>query len=144
MLTGPRVIFAMARDGLFFQRMALVAATSHVPRAATLLLTGWTIVLAMSGTYEQILSYDISINFLFFGISASCLFVMRRRESGAAAPGYRAFGHPWSTALFIAACAAVVACSFWSYPVNCLIGYAILLMGVPPFLYWQHRGSSRT
>jgi APA family basic amino acid/polyamine antiporter len=80
------------------------------------------------------------MNFLFFGISASCLFVLRRRDKvGAPAAGYRAPLHPWSTGLFILACAAIVVCSFWAYPVNSLVGYAIMLLGIPPFLYWQHR-----
>ena len=102
-------------------------------------------MLALSGSYERILSYVIAMNFLFFGLSASCLFTLRRRERaagpGVAAAGFRAPWHPWSTGLFIAGCAVVVACSFWAYPVDSLIGYAILLMGVPPYLYWRARRS---
>ncbi|MEJ0045057.1 MAG: hypothetical protein WDN04_02070 [Rhodospirillales bacterium] len=70
---------------------------------------------------------------------------MRRREHAASRrrpiEGYRAPLHPWSTGLFILACAAIVACSFWAYPLNSLIGYAILALGIPPFLYW--RGQNR-
>ena len=140
MLTGPRVSFAMARDGLFFRQIATIDETSRVPVMAILLQAAWTCILALSGTYEQILSYVIAMNFLFFGISASCLFVLRRRDKvGAPAAGYRAPLHPWSTGLFILACAAIVVCSFWAYPVNSLVGYAIMLLGIPPFLYWQHR-----
>ena len=93
----------------------------------------WTGVLALSGSYDQILSYVISMNFLFFGLSASCLFVLRRREAvagGAIAAGYRAPLHPWTTGLFILACIGVVGCSFWAYPVNSLIGYALLALGL--------------
>jgi len=143
MLTGPRVSFAMARDGLFFRQVALVGEASRVPVTAIILQAVWTCILALSGSYEQILSYVIAMNFLFFGLSASCLFVLRRREtaSGAAVPVglYRAPLHPWSTTLFIFACAAIVACSFWAYPVNSLVGYAILLLGIPPYLYWQRQ-----
>jgi len=140
MLTGPRVSFAMARDGLFFRQIATIDESSRVPVMAILLQAAWTCILALSGTYEQILSYVIAMNFLFFGISASCLFVLRRRDKvGAPAAGYRAPLHPWSTGLFILACAAIVVCSFWAYPVNSLVGYAIMLLGIPPFLYWQHR-----
>jgi basic amino acid/polyamine antiporter, APA family len=136
MLTGPRVSFAMARDGLFFRQIAAIDETSHVPVMAILLQAAWTCLLALSGTYEQILSYVIAMNFLFFGLSASCLFILRRRETAAT---YRAPLHPWSTGLFILACAAIVACSFWAYPLNSLVGYAIMLLGIPPFLYWQRR-----
>jgi len=82
------------------------------------------------------------MNFLFFGLSASCLFPLRRRETSGSPAGYRAPLHPWSTGLFILACAAIVACSFWAYPVNSLVGYAIMLLGIPPFLYWQRQNAS--
>jgi APA family basic amino acid/polyamine antiporter len=145
MLTGPRVSFAMARDGLFFRQVAMVGATSRVPVMAIALQAVWTGILALSGTYEQILSYVIAMNFLFFGLSASCLFPLRRRErAGAAVGSYRAPLHPWSTGAFILACAAIVACSFWAYPVNSLVGYGILLLGIPPYLYWRRQASAET
>jgi APA family basic amino acid/polyamine antiporter len=137
MLTGPRVFFAMARDGLFFHQFARVSFTSHAPAPAILLLAGWTAVLALSGTYDQILSYDIAMNFLFFGITASTLFVLRRH--GGPAPAYLAWGHPYSTGLFILACAGIVGSSFWSYPRDSLAGYFILLLGIPPYLFWRRR-----
>ena len=87
------------------------------------------------------------MNFLFFGLSASCLFVFRHRERAAAsrmdAEGFRAPWHPWSTGAFILACVLVVASSFWAYPVNSLIGYAIMLAGVPPYLYWRRQAATR-
>ncbi len=145
MLTAPRVCFAMARDGLFFRRVATVARGSRAPAVAIVLQAAWTAVLALSGRYDQILSYVVSMNFLFFAVSASCLFVLRRRarKTGAAAgaSGFRAPWHPITTGAFILACLAIVGCSFWAYPVNSLIGYAILLLGVPPYLYWRRRGA---
>jgi APA family basic amino acid/polyamine antiporter len=98
-------------------------------------------VLALSGSYDQILSYVIAMNFLFFGLSASCLFVLRRREraQGIVRTGFAAPWHPWTTGAFILACAVVVGASFWAYPVNSLIGYALLLIGVPPYLFWRRR-----
>jgi APA family basic amino acid/polyamine antiporter len=67
---------------------------------------------------------------------------MRRREptSGISAPdGFRAPWHPWTTGLFILACVVVIGCSFWAYPIDSLIGYGILLLGVPPYLYWRRQ-----
>jgi APA family basic amino acid/polyamine antiporter len=101
---------------------------------AIALQAAWTAVLALSGSYERILSYVIAMNFLFFGLSASCLFVLRRRSAG---EGFRAPFHPVTTGAFIAACAVVVAASFWAYPVDSLIGYAIMAAGIPPYLYWR-------
>ena len=144
MLTGPRVTFAMARDGLFFRGVANISENSRVPVIAIVLQAVWTAILALSGSYEQILSYVIAMNFLFFGLSASCLFVLRRRERalGIAPTGFRAPWHPWTTGAFILACAVVVGASFWAYPVNSLIGYALLLVGIPPYIYWRRKGSS--
>jgi len=142
-LTGPRVSFAMARDGLFFKRVAAVSEGGRAPVIAIVLQAVWTGVLALSGSYEQILSYVIATNFLFFGVSASCLFVLRRREraAGVAArtSGFRVPLHPISTGLFILGCAIIVASSFWAYPINSLIGYAIMLAGIPPYLFWSRR-----
>ncbi len=140
MLTGPRVLFAMARDGLFFSSMAHVNETSRVPAAAILLQGAWTSALALTGSYEQILSYDVATNFLFFGISASCLFVLRRR--GTLPSIYRAPLHPWSTGAFMCACACIVAVSIWNYPINSLVGYGIMAAGIPPYLYWRYRRSN--
>jgi basic amino acid/polyamine antiporter, APA family len=143
MLTGPRVYFAMARDGLFFRSVARVGDSSHVPVIAIVLQAVWTGFLALSGSYEQILSYVTSMNFLFFGLSSSCLFVLRRRNSAAGqkASGYLAPFHPWTTGLFVLACAMIVGFSFWAYPINSIIGYAIMLLGVPPYLYWRAQSS---
>jgi len=143
MLTGPRVTFAMARDGLFFRRVGDVVAGNRAPVVAIVLLAIWTTVLALSGSYEQILSYVTSMNFLFFGFSASCLFVLRARDrSGADGLGFRTPLHPWVTGLFVLACVIVVGVSLWTFPINSLVGYGILLLGVPPYLYWRRR--SRT
>jgi APA family basic amino acid/polyamine antiporter len=140
-LTGPRVSFAMARDGLFFKKVAEITEGSRAPVIAIVLQAVWTGALALSGSYEQILSYVVATNFLFFGVSASCLFVLRRREraAGLAAhkAGFRAPLHPISTGLFILGCAAIVAATFWTNPVNSLIGYGIMLLGIPPYLYWN-------
>ena len=139
-LTGPRVTFAMARDGLFFRKVAEIADGSRVPAIAIVLQAVWTSLLALSGSYEQILSYVIATNFLFFGLSASCLFVLQRR--GAAHTGFSAPLRPFTIGLFILASVLVVASSFWAYPVNSLIGYAIMAAGVPPYLFWRRRAAA--
>jgi basic amino acid/polyamine antiporter, APA family len=140
-LTGPRVSFAMANDGLFFRSVARISEGSRAPVIAIVLQAVWTSLLALSGSYEQILSYVIAMNFLFFGLSASCLFVLRRRsDDGQTHLGFRAPLHPVTTGLFIAACVLIIVASFWAYPVNSLIGYAIMLGGAPFYLMWRRRG----
>ncbi len=143
MLTGPRVYFAMARDGLFFRQAAAISQGSRAPVVAIILQAIWTGVLALSGSYDQILSYVTSMNFLFFGVSASCVIILRRREriSGVAlSGGFRAPLFPWTVGLFILICAAVVIASFWTNPVNSLVGYALMALGLAPYLYWRRAG----
>ena len=143
MLTAPRVYYAMARDGLFFRSVGEVSRGTRAPVLAILLQAGWTCVLALSGKYDQILSYTVGMNYVFFGLSASCLFVLRareRREGAEAIPaGFRVPGHPWTTLLFILASVVVIVATFWTAPVASLIGYGLMLLGLPPYLYWRSR-----
>ena len=135
MLTAPRVYFAMAEDGLFFRSVATVSEKTRVPVIAIVLQGVAAAAIALSGTFGQILSYVVSVDFIFFGLTGAALFVFRRR--GEPSAGFEAPGHPLTTGLFVAACVLVVIATVWNNPVNSLIGYAILLAGVPAFLYWR-------
>jgi APA family basic amino acid/polyamine antiporter len=135
MLTAPRVYFAMAEDGLFFRSVAQVSASTRAPVIAIVLQGAAASVIALSGTFGQILNYVVSVDFIFFGLTGAALFVFRHRREPCT--GFTAPGHPVTTGLFVAACALVVIATVWNNPVNSLIGYAILLAGVPAFLYWR-------
>jgi len=135
-LTAPRVYFAMARDGLFFQSVAKVTARTHVPVVAIVMQSVWTLVVALSGRYEQILNYVVSMDFIFFGLTGASLFVFRRREGPVLAKGYRVPWHPFTTALFVLICWLVVANTIYRYPMNSLLGMVILLMGIPAYAFW--------
>lgn len=135
-LTAPRVYFAMAEDGAFFRRIAWVHPTTHVPVFAIVLQSVWTLVIVFSGTYEQILNYVVSMDWVFFGLSASCLFVLRRR---AAAATLRVPGHPVTTAVFCLVCLFIVLNTVYRYPANTLIAVGILLSGVPVYYLWKRR-----
>jgi APA family basic amino acid/polyamine antiporter len=138
MLTAPRVYFAMAEDGLFFRGVAKVNSTTRVPVVAIALQGAAAALIALSGTFGQILSYVVSVDFIFFGLTGAALFVFRRRDAGRPAP-FLAPLHPFTTALFVGACVITVIATVWNNPVNSLIGYAILLAGVPACLYWQRK-----
>jgi APA family basic amino acid/polyamine antiporter len=138
MLTAPRVYFAMAEDGLFFRRVAEVSPKTRVPVVAIVLQGAAAAIVAVSGTFGQILSYVVSVDFIFFGLTGAALFVFRRRDPHQAV-AFRAPLHPLTTGLFVAACAITVVATVWNNPVNSLIGYAILLAGVPACLYWQRK-----
>ena len=138
MLTAPRVYFAMAEDGLFFKSVARVHPVSRVPIVAILLQGIAAAVIALSGTYGQILSYVVSVDFIFFGLTGAALFVFRHRNPDQAV-FFKAPGHPYTTGLFVLACFATVAATVLNNPANALVGYAILAAGVPACLYWQRK-----
>jgi APA family basic amino acid/polyamine antiporter len=92
-------------------------------------------IIALSGRYEQILNYVISVDFISFGVTGIALLVLRHREP--ASPGFRAPGHPFTTVFFIAASFAVVLSTIAKYPANSAIGLAILLTGVPVYFMWR-------
>jgi basic amino acid/polyamine antiporter, APA family len=145
-LTAPRVYFAMADDGLFFRAVAWLDPGTRVPVVAIVLQSVWTMVIALSGRYEQILNYVIAMDFLFFGLSATTIFVFRRRAArGTMNPsaGYRMPGHPVTTALFVAICWWVVANTIYRYPQNSLTGFALLLAGIPVYWFWSRRSRLR-
>jgi APA family basic amino acid/polyamine antiporter len=151
MLTAPRVYFAMAEDGLFFKSVGRLHPKTKVPILAIVLQGLCAILIALSGRYEQILNYVVSVDFIFFGATALCIFVFRRRLQAmtVAAPetdnvnGRIASvpGHPVTTALFVAVCWLVVINTVYRYPENTLIGLVILLAGIPAFFFWRWRNT---
>ncbi len=144
MLTAPRVYFAMAKDGLFFNGVARLSRRSRVPVIAIVMQGVLAAVIALSGKYEQILNYVVSVDFIFFGLTAMCVFIFRRRSKAAHAEGRlaRVPGHPLTTAIFIALCWLVVINTVYQKPRNTVIGLAILLAGIPAYLLWQRRNHS--
>ena len=142
MLTAPRVYFAMARDGLFFRQVATVHPRTRAPIVAIGLQGVLAIVIAFWGRYEQILNYVVSMDFIFFGLTACCVFVFRKRESGPNSPK-RIPGHPVTTLLFILACWLVVINTIIRYPRNTLLGMAILALGVPAYFIFSRTTTAR-
>lgn len=138
MLTAPRVYFAMAKDGLFFNVVGTVHPRTRAPVVAIALQGLLAIVIALLGTYERILNYVVSVDTIFFGLTACCIFVFRKREPAGV---NRVPGHPVTTILFIAVCWLVVINTVYRYPENTLIGIAILLAGIPAYLFWRWRSN---
>ena len=143
MLTAPRVYFAMAEDGLFFKNVGRLHPKTHVPILAIVMQGLFAIVIALSGRYEQILNYVVSVDFIFFGATALCIFVFRRRATApnSARRIANVPGHPVTTALFVVVCWLVVINTVYRYPENTLLGLAILLAGVPAFFFWRWRNT---
>jgi APA family basic amino acid/polyamine antiporter len=138
-LAGPRVYFAMARDGLFAAPASQVHPRFRAPAAAIVAQTIWSGVLVLSGTLSELVSYTGFAVVLFSGAAVSAVFVLRRRDPDANRP-FRAWGYPWAPAVFVAASAAMVANEFWRNPRTALAGVAVIAAGLP--VYWWMRRSS--
>ncbi|TMJ20664.1 MAG: amino acid permease [Alphaproteobacteria bacterium] len=138
MLTTPRVYFAMAEDRLFFRTVAKVNAKTHAPVAAILLQGIVAVLIALSGTYGSILSYVVSVDFIWFALTGAALFVFRARDAKGTA-WFEAPGHPFTTGLFVVACAVIVGATVYNDLANSAVGFIILLAGIPAFLYWKAR-----
>ena len=145
MLTAPRVYFAMARDGVFFERVGHIGPRSGAPVAAIALQGLWASVIAVSGQYEQILNYVVAIDAVFFGLTGAALLVLRRRERGENAErGFRMPGHPWTTVVFVAAFWTLAASTIVANPTSAGIGVLILVAGIPAFFYWARRNRTHS
>ena len=142
MLTAPRVYNAMARDGLFFESVGRLDPRSGAPVIAIVLQGIASTVIAWSGSYEKILNYEVSVDFIAFALAAFALFRLRRERRGTAGV-YRAPGHPWTTAIFVMACVGIVASTVLTDPANSARGWGIMLTGVPVYLYWSRLRRSR-
>ena len=139
-LVTPRVFQAMAADGLFFSRLAVLHPVYRTPGAALLLLAAWATVLTLTGTFAQLVDYVAFGDWIFFGLTVAGLFVYRSRDVPGTRPSFRVPGYPWTPALFLAAAVLVVASSVLANPRNALIGTGLLGLGVPVYGYWRRRG----
>jgi basic amino acid/polyamine antiporter, APA family len=146
MLTYPRVAFAMAEDGVLPRAFARLGSRSRVPVVAIILQGTITSAAVLLGTFEQLLSYVVVMDWLFFGLTATCLFVFRRRQARgevlpSALPGFRVPGHPWTTGIFVLVAWLIVLNTIYKYPRNAGVAVCILLAGVP--VYYLLRGRAK-
>ena len=137
-LTLPRLFFAMARDGVFFERLATVHPTFGTPAPAILGTALWSAVLVLSGSFEQLLTYVVFMSWLWFAAAALSLVAFRRRRPKARRP-FRTPGYPLTPALFICAAVVIVINTIVAQPAQSLIGLGIALAGVPAYVVWRHR-----
>jgi APA family basic amino acid/polyamine antiporter len=138
MLVHPRVYHQMADDDMFFKPVAWVSRSTRVPAVAILLQAMIASLIALSGTYEQIVNWVVLPQWFFMGLApAIALFIFRRRDAGKPPPAIRVPGHPYTTALFIAAVAGILASEFLIYPRDTLYGVGVFVTGAAAFIFFK-------
>jgi len=137
MLTAPRVYYAMARDGLFFASIGKLIGKPETPVVAIILQGFAAIVIACSGTYGEILNFEVTVDFIFFGMTAAALFVLRRHRIGSDSVSYLVPGHPFTTIVFVLSCAGIVLSALIASPRNSAIALGVMLAGLPVYYLWS-------
>jgi len=133
-LTGARVPYAMAQDGLFFKRLGRVTENTRVPAVSVLVQGAIACVLALSGTFDQLTDYVIFWAWIFYGAVAASVFVFRRKIPHAPR-AYRVVGYPVLPAIFILLSALLVINSLVTSPISSAIGLVLILLGLPVYRF---------
>jgi APA family basic amino acid/polyamine antiporter len=137
-LTGSRLYFAQARDGLWFRRFGDVHPVFETPHIALVGQGIWSAVLALSGSYLQLISYATITFWIFYAMTVAGLMVLRRKSPEAPRP-YRMFGYPVTAVLFLAVSGGIVISACISAPGPSAAGVFIVASGVPAYYLWRRR-----
>jgi APA family basic amino acid/polyamine antiporter len=138
-LSGARVYYAMAHDGLFFRTVGRVDPKHHTPKVALWVQALWTSLLALSGTYGQLLDYVIFAAVLFYFLTAIALFRLRHLKPDIERP-YRTLGYPWMPAIYVLLTGAVMVNLLFKKPLYTWPGLLIVVIGIPVYFVWKRYG----
>ena len=143
-LTAPRLYYSMARDGVFFSKLAEVDPRFNTPAIAIIASSVWAMVLvALPGSsFEQLLTYVVFVGWIFFALAALAIFFYRRREPNLERP-FRTPGYPLTPILFVLSAAAIVLNTVFTQPKNVIFAIVLMLLGVPAYFVWRGRGRTR-
>jgi basic amino acid/polyamine antiporter, APA family len=142
-LTGARIPYAMARDGVFFQFAKRIHPSFHTPSGSLLFLGSIAALLALSGTYEELYSLFVFAVWIFFALTAIALLRLRKKEPNLSRP-YRAWGYPWTPLLFLLAAISLTANLWMVRPVRSSLGLVVILGGIPFFYRWRESSRAST
>ncbi len=142
-LSGSRVPFAAARDGLFFRSAARVHPAFRTPGVSILMLTGWSALLVLSGKYEELYNFVIFGSWILYAMACASVFVLRRKRPDLPRP-YRTFGYPVVPILFLAGAAVLELTTLWDNPAQSFEGILLILIGLPFYFYWRRRAGAAT
>ena len=142
-LTAPRLYYSMSRDRVFFAKLAEVHPRFNTPAVAIVASSVWAMVLAASGTFEQLLTYVVFVGWIFYALGALAIFVYRRREPDLPRP-FRTPGYPVTPILFVLSAAAIVINTIATQPKNVVFAIVLMVLGIPAYYVWRARASRGT
>lgn len=137
----PRVYYAMAQDGVFFKKLGEIHPRYGTPAIAIVASSAWAVVLAMSGTFEQLLTFVVFIGWIFYALGAAAVIALRIKKPDAPRP-FRVPGYPLTPIIFVLAAAAIVGNTIWSQPGQSAIGIGLVLLGAPVYMWWRKRSAA--
>jgi len=137
-ITGPRIMYAMAKDGLFFKSAARIHPRFKTPASSVVIQGIWAIILVFSGTFEQLLTYMIFVSIIFWILASTSVFSLRKKFPDMPRP-YKTWGYPYVPVLFIIASFIIMINTLIEKPVESIAGIIITLIGVPVYYYWKRK-----
>jgi APA family basic amino acid/polyamine antiporter len=140
-LSAPRIYYAMASDGLFFKGIAKVHPVFRTPVNAILVQSVWSVLLLLFwGTLENLITYTVSIEWIFFTLAATGIFIFRKRKADAKRP-YKTFGYPVTPLIFVVINTWFVINIMVNKPLHMAVGICFLILGIPVFLYFRKKSA---
>jgi APA family basic amino acid/polyamine antiporter len=132
----------MAKDGLFFRKVAQVHPRFRTPGFSILIQAIWASLLTLSGTFEQIFTFAMFIAILFWIVATASVFTLRKKKPGLPRP-YKTWGYPVIPAIFIIASTGILLNTLIEKPVEALAGLLLTALGIPAYYYWKSRSKNR-
>ena len=142
-LTGSRVPYAAAKDGLFFRSIARVHPNYHTPGVSILALSCWAALLVLSGRYEQLYTYVIFASWILYGMTAAGVIVLRKKAPHLVRP-YRTIGYPLVPVLFVLVALVLVLSTLFDSPRESVMGIGLIILGLPFYFYWKKQQAVRS
>lgn len=137
-LAPARIYYAMAKENLFFKTLSKVHPKYHTPMQSLLTQAVWASILVLTGTFNQLITYVIFASWIFYALAAAAVIILRIKNPGLSRP-YKTWGYPVTPIIFIVFSLYLVINTFIQDPRDSLIGFGIILLGLPAYWYWKNK-----
>ena len=138
-LSSARINYAMARDKLFFNQAAQIHSRFKSPANALIIQCVWACLLTFTGTFNQLITYIIFTSWIFYGMSAGAVIILRKKKPDMDRP-YKTPAYPWIPIIFIFFAIFLTINTIMEAPRDATIGAGIILAGLPLYYYWKKNG----